>query len=257
MAHVVGVVNQKGGVGKTTTAVNVAAALCAAELRVLLVDCDAQGNATTGLGGDKMAEQNHLYDLMMGACRWDQAAKRVVPGLSLIPSTPHLSGVEVELATLDGWENRLKEALAPAQDVFDVILLDSPPSLGMVTVNILAAAHRVLVPLQCEFYALEGLSQLWRTLQMTRKRINPDLEVLGIVLTMFESRHDLNRQVADEVRKHFGELVCDAVIPRDIRMGESPSFARPVLWYGSETVGSKAYLKLGNELMARLGLHSF
>ncbi|MEG3641443.1 ParA family protein [Magnetococcus sp. PR-3] len=254
MAQVVGVVNQKGGVGKTTTAVNIAAALCAAQQRVLLVDCDAQGNATTGLGGDKTAQENHLYDLLIGACGWKQAARSIIPGLSLISSTPHLSGVEVELATLDGWETKLREALQGAGDHYDVIILDSPPSLGMLTVNILTAVDYVLVPLQCEFYALEGLSQLWRTLQITRKRLNPELEVLGIVLTMFDKNLDLNKQVANEVRTHFEELVCTSVIPRDVRMGESPSFARPVLWYGSDTSGAKAYLKLGNELMQRLSL---
>nr|CRH07609.1 Chromosome partitioning protein ParA [Candidatus Magnetococcus massalia] len=254
MASVVGVVNQKGGVGKTTTTVNVAASLCAAELSVLVVDCDPQGNATTGLGGNKHKASSHLYDLLMNDADIDQCVTKISDTLSLIESTPHLSGVEIEFAQVDGWAHTLKERLAEIKDNYDVVLIDSPPSLGMLTVNILVSSDYILVPLQCEFYALEGLSQLWKTLSMTQKGLNPHLDVLAIVLTMFEDNSDLNNQVADDVRSHFKELVCQTVIPRDARMSESPSFSKPVLWYGSDSKGSLAYIKLAHELIERLKL---
>lgn len=249
---IVAVVNQKGGVGKTTTAVNLAAALAAADQSVLVVDCDPQGNATTGFGVDKHDEQRTVYDLLSGRCRWQETVRPIVDRhLDLIPSTPHLSGAEVELVSAAEREFVLRRCLEGVASRYEVVLIDCPPSLGLITVNALVAAGSVLVPLQCEYYAMEGLSQLTKTIQLTRKRLNPQLVVEGIVLTMHDQRNNLSEMVAGEVRRHFPAEVYDTVIPRNVRVSEAPSFGKSVLWYDPRSRGSLAYMALATEFMQR------
>lgn len=250
MAIVIAIANQKGGVGKTTTAINLGAALGAFEKRVLLVDCDPQGNATRGLG--EQARAPHLYHVLTGDAPAAQAIRPTsFSGLSLLPSDRELVGVEVEFVGTEDWERRLRGALAEVIDAFDYVFLDCPPSLGHLTVNALAAADRLLVPLQCEYFALEGISELVATVRRVQSRINPPLQIGGVVLTMFDERTNLSREVAEEVRKHFQGLVYDAIVPRNIRLAEAPSHGLPILQYDIKSRGAEAYLAVAREFLRR------
>jgi chromosome partitioning protein len=252
MGTIISIANQKGGVGKTTTAINLAASLVAAEKACLLVDCDPQGNATTGLGGDKGEGVEGLYDLILGSApEASVIASTVLPGLDLVGSTGDLVGAEVEMVSIENREYRLRRKLTPLKDRYDFIFLDCPPSLGFLTVNALTASDSVLIPLQCEFYALEGLTQLLRTIWAVRKGLNSSLDVEGIVLTMYDSRNNLTVQVEDEVRGHFKTAVFQTVIPRNVRLSEAPSHGKPVLLYDITSKGAQSYRALAKELIAR------
>ncbi len=248
------VANQKGGVGKTTTAINLGTALAAVGEKVLLIDSDPQGNASTGLGVGRAVRKHTLYDVLMGEKTLAEATlKTSVPGLDLIPSDPDLSGVELELGHQARRSFKLRDALGPlkASGSHTYVLIDCPPSLNLLTVNAMAAADAVLVPLQCEFFALEGLTQLMRTIDLVRGNLNPALEIQGIVLTMYDRRNSLSQQVAGDVRGHFGEKVYETVIPRNVRVSEAPSFGKPALVYDLRCAGSQAYMRLAREVVLR------
>lgn len=248
--HLYALVNQKGGVGKTTTAVNLGAYLAAKARRVLLVDLDPQGNATSSLGFDKRAINASSYDLLINNVPLPdvlQLTKRL--RLDLAPSSPALAGAEVELVELTDRERRLKNALAAIESNYDYVLIDCPPSLGLLTVNALTAAHGVLVPVQCEYLALEGLSQLMNTIQLVRKALNPGLVVRGLIMTMYDSRMKLAQQVVAEARAHFGSRVFNTLIPRSVRLSEAPSFGEAILSYAPTSAGGLAYEQLAEELL--------
>ena len=248
----IAIANQKGGVGKTTTAINISTAMAAAGWKTLLVDLDPQGNASTGLGLAAAQRSMSSYDVLIGRGTLDDALYTTdIPNLHLVPATQDLSGAEVELVDMDSRTDRLARALTKRAD-FDVVFVDCPPSLGILTLNALAAADTLLVPLQCEFFALEGLSQLLQTVERVQERINPDLGIIGIVLTMFDRRNRLTDQVADDVRDCLGKLVFDAVIPRNVRLSEAPSHGLPALVYDHGCSGSRAYIALARELIGRL-----
>ncbi|MBU1347195.1 MAG: ParA family protein [Alphaproteobacteria bacterium] len=254
--RVLAVSNQKGGVGKTTTAINLGTALAAIGERVLIVDMDPQGNASTGLGVPRETRRITIYDVIVdGRSVHDAAVKTAVPGLEIIPADADMSGVEIELSQADRRSYRLRDALAAqASDGntgYDYVLIDCPPSLNLLTLNAMAAADGVLVPLQCEFFALEGLTQLMKTIEMVRQSLNPTLEIQGLVLTMHDRRNALSGQVAADVRAHFGDKVYEAVIPRNVRVSEAPSFGKPVLIYDLKCTGSQAYLRLAKEVVGR------
>ncbi|MFO7984910.1 MAG: AAA family ATPase [Desulfatiglandaceae bacterium] len=252
MGRIITISNQKGGVGKTTTAINLTASLAAAEKDCLLIDCDPQGNATTGVGLDPSAISYGVYDLLMENASLQQVITRTsLPRLHLIASTPDLIGAEVELAGIDGKEFRLRRALAPLRERYQYIILDCPPSLGFLTVNALSAAQAVLVPLQCEYYALEGLSQLLTTIKAVKQGLNPSLRLAEILLTMYDSRNNLSQQVENEARTLFKERVFKTVIPRNVRLSEAPSYGKPILLYDIRSKGAQSYLALARELMER------
>jgi chromosome partitioning protein len=250
VARTVAIVNQKGGVGKTTTAINLAAGLALAEKPTLLVDMDPQGNATTGLGVSKHGLYPTIYQALLG----DQAADKAVVSTSLrhlhlLPSDIELVGAEIELVGVDRREYRLREALGRLTERYDYVVVDCPPSLGLLTINALTAADRVLVPLQCEFYALEGLAHLLKTIRLVRERLNPGLRVLGIVLTMFDGRTSLAQQIRQEVRRHFPGEIFETAIPRNVRLSEAPSHGKPVMLYDLRSTGAVAYLELTREVL--------
>lgn len=253
----VAIANQKGGVGKTTTAINIATAMAATGWKTLLIDLDPQGNASTGMGIEGQARELTSYDLLLDEATLAECAQSTeIPGLDIIPATQDLSGAEVELVGVEDRTGRLGKALAAAGRGgfagYDICFIDCPPSLGLLTLNALGAADTLLVPLQCEFFALEGLSQLLQTVERVQQRFNPDLGIVGVVLTMFDRRNRLTDQVADDVRDCLGTLVFEAVIPRNVRLSEAPSHGLPALIYDHNCPGSRAYITLARELIGRL-----
>jgi chromosome partitioning protein len=252
VTRVVAVANQKGGVGKTTTAVNVAACLAEAGAPVLLVDLDPQANATSGLGIAPPAPDRSSYGLLAGvAGLWELAEETLIPALRVVPACPDLAGAVVELAAADGKEYVLREALRGRLGAYDYAFVDCPPSLGLLTVNALAAAGEVIVPVQAEYYALEGLAQLLDTISLVRERLNPALEVLGVLVTMLDGRTNLGKEVAAEVRAHLGEKVFATIVPRNVRLGEAPSHGLPISRYDPRCAGCDAYFDLAQEVVAR------
>lgn len=252
MAQIIALANQKGGVGKTTTSVNLGAALAQAGQRVLLVDIDAQGNATSGSGIDKSELERDSYDVIVDGAPLHEV---IVPtdNYDLVPATIQLSGAEIELADKKEREYRLKAALATVADDYDFILIDNPPALGLLTVNAFTAADAILIPVQTEFYALEGLGQLLNTIELVRQQSNPDLDIAGILLTMYDGRTNLAKQVAEEVRNYFGDKVYETVIPRTVRLSEAPSYGQAIIDFDPRSVGAQVYTELAQEVLKQYG----
>lgn len=254
MARIIAIANQKGGVGKTTTAVNLAASLAIAERRTLLIDADPQGNATSGVGIDKGEVSRSLYDVLVDGVPVDEVVRRdeQLPFLHVVPATQDLVGAELELVGGPNREGRLKAALSAIRDQYDYILIDCPPSLGLVTLNVLTGADGVLIPIQCEYYALEGISQLLNTVRLVQQNFNPALQIDGVLLTMFDNRLNLSKQVVSDAKEYFGPKVFRTVIPRNVRLAEAPSFGKPILMYDVQSVGAKSYLAVAEELIKRV-----
>jgi chromosome partitioning protein len=253
MTKIICIANQKGGVGKTTTSINLSSALASLGKRVLIVDMDPQGNASSGLGIKRYDSQdNNVYHVLIGEKSIEETIQKTTEkNLSVIPATPDLVGAEIELVDIPQREYRLKSAIATIQDQFDYVLIDCPPSLGLLTLNALSAANSFLVPLQCEYYALEGLSQLLNTAGLVKKSLNPNLHIEGIVLTMFDTRNNLSHQVVTEIKNHFGEKVFNSIIPRNVRLSEAPSHGQSIHLYDPKSVGAVKYQELAKELVQR------
>ena len=250
MSKIVSISNQKGGVGKTTTAVNLSASLAVAEKRTLLIDLDPQGNATSGIG--VTVDGSTSYEFMLGESSLGESVRNTyIPFLDVLPTDRRLSGAEVELVTEENREHYLKNALDPLRERYEFIIIDTPPSLGMLTLNALTASDSVLIPIQCEYYALEGLSQLLSTVQLVQRSLNPSLRLEGVLLTMFDRRLKLSNQVAEEAIDFFGETVYETKIPRNVRLSEAPSFGKPIILYDIECVGAQTYLELAKEVIAK------
>ncbi|BCS82461.1 ParA family protein [Anaerocellum diazotrophicum] len=253
MARIVAIVNQKGGVGKTTTCVNLSAAISRMSKKVLAIDCDPQGNLTSGFGIDKKSLGKTTYDVLIGNCSADEAiVKEKFENLSILPANVNLAGAEIELVSMIAREFRLKDAIEKIKDEYDYIFIDCPPSLGLLTINALATSNSVIIPIQCEYYALEGLSQLSNTISLVRKHLNKNLEIDGVVLTMFDSRTNLSLEVVEEVKRFFGQKVFLSLIPRNVRLSEAPSFGLPGIFYDPESKGAKAYIELAEEYINRI-----
>lgn len=251
MGKIVAVANQKGGVGKTTTSVNISSAIALEGRSVLLIDMDPQGNATSGLGVDPRSLRNTVYNCLIKESKLEEVCvKTAVTGLSLLPANADLAGAEIELVNVDNRESHLKEVLKGVREKYDLIFLDCPPALGILTINALAAANSVLIPVQCEYYAMEGLTRLIGSIERVRQTFNPNLNLEGIVLTMFDARNTLARQVAEQVRSHFTEKVYQTVIPRNVTLAEAPSYGRPGILYNVASAGSQAYVALAKEFLA-------
>ena len=249
-SHVIAVVNQKGGVGKTTSAVNLAACFAATERRTLLIDLDPQGNASSAYG--IVNSPQHVYDVLIGAATIEQCAIRTpIEYLEVLPAGPDLVGAEIELVGAENREHKLAEAIARAHDRYELVVIDCPPSLGLLTLNALTAADSLLIPLQCEYYALEGLARLMETTELVQQNLNPGLQLLGIVLTMVDMRNNLARQVEAEVRRHFGDKVYRTRVPRNVRLSEAPSHGKPIILYDIHSKGAVAYLKLAEEILEK------
>jgi chromosome partitioning protein len=253
MSHVIAIANQKGGVGKTTTAINLGASLAVAEKRTLVLDIDPQGNATSGLGVEDRSSRPTIYNVLIGQADLSDAIVPHVhfPCLDVVPSTRDLVGAEIELVSAFSRETILRQAIEKVRDQYEYILVDCPPSLGLLTVNTLTAADSVLIPIQCEFYALEGLSQLLNTVRLVQRGLNPGLDVEGVLLTMYDKRLNLSRQVSEEAREYFGPKVYRSAIPRNVRLAEAPSFGQPIILYDLLSSGAQAYLSLAHEVIDR------
>lgn len=253
MGKIIAIANQKGGVGKTTTAVNLAACLAKLGKKVLLIDIDPQGNSTSGLGIDKRRCEKTVYDCLINEENMENVAiETPYENLFVCPSNIELSGAEIDLISVMGRENRLKESIAPIKDEYDYIFIDTPPSLGLITINTMVAADSIIIPIQCEFYALEGVSQLVETIKRVKKALNPDLYIEGIVMTMYDARTNLAIQVVDEVKRFFPEKVYGTIIPRNIRLGEAPGFGRPVIYYDESSRGAESYMLLAREIAEKI-----
>ncbi|MBQ7429044.1 MAG: ParA family protein [Butyrivibrio sp.] len=253
MGRIIAIANQKGGVGKTTTSINLSSSLAEKGKRVLVVDTDPQGNTTSGYGLDKNEIENTIYELMIGECSIEDAIqKEIYDGVDIIPSNVNLAAVEIELIDVEGKEYILKNEIDKVKDEYDFIIIDCPPSLSMLTVNAMTTANTVLVPIQCEYYALEGLSQLVHTVNLVRERLNPELEMEGVVFTMFDSRTNLSLQVVENVKEHIQENVYKTIIPRNIRLAEAPSYGIPINSYDTKSAGAEAYRLLADEVINRV-----